>query len=103
MMCVLFFAPSSDITKDPGIPYLDKVVHGCLFFGFVFLWNIKFSTRLWQITMLAFIFGVCVEFVQEWMGYGRSFDLYDIVADSLGAVCGAIASFLTRKFILESN
>lgn len=98
LMCVLFFAPSSDMPKDPGLPGIDKVVHFALFFGFVFLWQVSRQARGLQIVLLAIGFGIGVEYMQEWMAIGRSFDLYDIVADSVGAVCGAIAVWQIRKY-----
>lgn len=91
--------PSSDLPKDPGVPGLDKVVHFGLFSGLVFLWQFRFPERTLWVCLIAIAFGIAVEFVQEWIGNGRSFDVYDIVADSLGAVSGwVVVQWFIKRF-----
>ncbi len=103
LMCGLFFAPSSDLPKDPGFPGLDKVVHFGLFAGFVFLWQYRVPSQKLLIGLFAILFGAGVEFIQEWMGNGRSFDGYDILADTLGATGGWLAVYLSERYFLKES
>jgi len=41
-----------------------------------------------QAMALCVSFGVLVELLQEWIAPGRSFSLADILADTVGSVCG---------------
>jgi hypothetical protein len=80
---------------------LDKVVHVGLFAMLVFLWclparwRVKDTDRLnsvygW-IAISFFAYGVIIEFVQRDLIPYRSFDLFDIVADTIGCFIGWIA------------
>jgi VanZ family protein len=76
-----------------GIKHLDKVVHICLFGGFVWLWfmskvnsektsvNTRILSRLFLISTL---YGIGMEFVQYFFT-DRDFDIWDIAADIIGA------------------
>ena len=103
--------PGRDI---PAIGWLDsihfdKVVHIGLFAILVFLFSFPFfgfklviSKRimyvLW-IMILASLFGLAIEFIQKYFVIGRTFDLLDWAADSLGAL---VAFFYCRYRIEKS-
>ncbi len=90
----------------PGIGF-DKIVHFCFYAGLntLFIATIiahKGAIKTKQIvatTLLAIVYGVAIEFIQQQVG--RDFDLYDIAANSLGAIIAAviIASFKIQKLI----
>lgn len=65
----------------------DKVVHFVLFFTFAFLLFLSAYTRknslIWIIPVAT---GVLIEIIQQLMGMGRTFDLLDITANTIGAV-----------------
>lgn len=89
-----------------GIPNLDKLVHMFLFGGFVWLWyfslkkNIKSPPSpniLKSIFLIAAFYGISMEFVQYFFT-ARSFDIWDIVADILGAgIAWGILSIWGKK------
>ncbi len=74
----------------------DKIVHFCFYFGFnaliiitLIAYKVK-SVKKWLIltTLIAILYGVAIEFIQKYVG--RDFDIYDIVANSIGAISAAI-------------
>jgi VanZ family protein len=76
-----------------GIKHLDKVVHICLFGGFVWLWfmsrlnsnkNTAGTGVLTRLFLISAFYGIAMEFVQYFFT-NRDFDIWDIVADTTGA------------------
>jgi VanZ family protein len=90
------------------IPNLDKLVHATLFGTFVFLWSIYFATRKEKnnqsdsryvlILIIACLFGYGTELMQKYIIPNRDYDVYDILADSIGAVLGFLIVRLTVKW-----
>ncbi len=73
----------------------DKIVHFCFYFGFnaiiiitLIAYKVK-SVKRWLIltTLIAILYGVAIEFIQKHVG--RDFDIYDIAANSIGAITAA--------------
>ena len=70
----------------------DKFVHFCIFSGLVFLWRSAFDYKMPNFSLVIFLgallYGYLVEVIQlNWVA-NRSFDLLDVVADSLGSLMG---------------
>ena len=97
------------LEESPSVPkisfqYKDKVVHFIFYFVFVYFWakslkNIRFNYLL-IILVLALILGITIEFLQENLTLHRTFDWYDILANSIGA----LASFTyVNKFCTIKN
>ena len=92
------------LDDSPNVPqftfqYKDKVVHFIFYFVFVYFWTKSLKNKdintLGLILFLALILGITIEFLQENFTYTRTFDWYDILANSIGAV----ASFMyVKKF-----
>ncbi len=113
IVLVLSCLPGKDIPNAGWLDkiYFDKWVHTGLFGGltFLFCWpfyNSDFSTRkkiTWfvKIAIAASIWGLTIEFIQRFYIAGRSFDLLDWAADSLGALIALW--FCTKKFIKTSS
>ena len=89
--------------------HFDKLVHIGLFAVLVFLFGFPFfgykvagSKRiiymLW-IMILASLFGLAIEFIQKYFVIGRTFDLLDWAADSLGA----LGAFFYCRFRIEKS
>ena len=84
--------PSPEV---PGIGF-DKIVHFCFYAGLntLLIATIiahKGAIKTKQIiatTLVAIAYGVAIEFIQQQVG--RDFDLYDIAANSIGAISTAI-------------
>jgi|SRR5690606_5867673 len=73
----------------------DKAIHFALFFIFTFLgFAAQVFYRNQRIWLYPFLFGLMIEILQHFIGWGRSFDIWDLVANSLGAFS---AYFLIRK------
>jgi VanZ family protein len=89
------------------IPYFDKMVHFAMYFIFtLFLMSGfsrqygKTSTKAYVVSfILAFILGVTIEFIQEKIG--RSYDIYDMTANTIGIIASLLL-FHTIRWILRN-
>ena len=86
------FTPGKDL-PDVEVPLLDKWTHLVLFGGFTFLWlcSRPISTTRSLVTMflIALALGSLIEVFQGLLTFlGRSMELMDAVADSLGGLLG---------------
>jgi len=94
IITLLFCLPGSAFPKDNWLTRIgfDKIVHICFFAALLFLWRNAFSEAHNNITILllfsSFLYGLLIEIIQSKWVPNRSFDAYDIVADSAGAVIG---------------
>jgi len=93
----LIFTISSFPLPPPKveIPFIDKFIHlveyGIL--GFLFYRALRASRLAKQVFILAIIFSILYALSDEIHQYfvpGREFDLWDIAADSLGAILVAV-------------
>lgn len=101
---ILLTIPGSSLPKSGlfGIPYLDKCVHVGIFTLLCILFALPFKRmaisvaqkRNWflTITISGICFGIAMEFVQKYWAINRSFELGDIVADSVGCILAFIFS-----------
>ena len=65
----------------------DKVIHFTLFFIFTILLSFtSYCTRKICLLGIPILFGITIEIFQYFMAMGRTFDLFDIVANSLGVL-----------------
>ena len=104
----LLCLPGSNIPKYPWLAqiYADKLVHFVLFFVLCFLFCHSFKISLqttverkkWFriILVCCIIYGTAMEFVQKFWIPNRSFEIGDIIVDSLGAFAAFLYS--VRKF-----
>ncbi|MDR1341152.1 MAG: VanZ family protein [Prevotellaceae bacterium] len=89
------------------IPYFDKIVHFMMYFIFALFLMSGFSRQYGKTSakayifsfILAFLFGVMIEFIQEKVG--RSYDVYDMIANTLGVIVSLLL-FNTVKWILRN-
>lgn len=86
------------------IPHLDKLAHIGLFGGLSLFWNLFLHYRngdgkktFLLVVVPVSIYGVAIEFFQLYFIPNRSFDVYDIVADVCGAICGYLATIILIK------
>ena len=87
----------------------DKTVHVGLFFVLVALWcwavaelKISYLSKFLSFIIVAqtwFFYGIAMEFVQEYLQNGRSYDVKDMIADGIGCGLALLASlpFIRRK------
>ncbi|HEX7457474.1 MAG TPA: VanZ family protein [Ginsengibacter sp.] len=112
LVLVLTCLPGNDLPKIGWLDkiYFDKWVHIGMFGGltFLFCWPFyksQFSNRqrlyyFIKITIAVSIWGLTIEFIQKFYVTGRSFDLLDWAADSLGAF---IAFLFCRKWFIKTS
>jgi len=100
----LLSIPGSDLPEESSfltIPYFDKWVHFGIFALFVVLWCWAVSLKksagnlvqkfIW-ITLAGILLGYLMELVQKYLVPNRDYDLWDVVADSAGAIAGLLFS-----------
>ncbi|WP_159473327.1 VanZ family protein [Dyadobacter sp. 3J3] len=79
--------PGKDIPDAP-VTGFDKLVHAGLFGGFTVLWLLVYPQKSVMVILAGIAYGVGIEFYQEIMPLDRTFDLFDIVADTIGVFLG---------------
>lgn len=108
---VLLALPGNNLPHNDifNIPYFDKYVHFIMFlmltslfsYPFCFINENEVVTNAWftRIAMWSIIYGVLMEFVQKYLVYGRSFDITDIVFDTIGSLVGfvIIRTYYSKK------
>ena len=103
---ILLILPGSDIPKADffDIVYFDKWVHIGMFGLLTILWCYPFllsglgTKRLFlKIALGVILYGISMEFVQKYFASERSFDMYDILADSTGAILAFILMRIRLK------
>lgn len=83
------------------IPYIDKLVHICMYLGLSFLagWSYDIGHRKMKFMYLlvggVFMYGVLMEILQRTMHNGRAFEFRDMLANLTGAIIGI---FIYRYF-----
>ncbi len=95
------------------IPNLDKLVHATLFGTFVFLWSVYLDaknekkinswSRSISVLFIACLYGVGTELMQKYFIPNRDYDIYDILADSIGAILGFLFVNLTIKWFKKDQ
>ena len=103
---VVTLTPGEQLPETPDVIGFDKLVHFSLFFILTFLWyrvgrehrkeklnKIKFITNY-----LVFGIGIAilVEYLQRFIP-GRSFDLWDMVANLLGGAVGTVCFYILYR------
>jgi glycopeptide antibiotics resistance protein len=113
IVIVLTCMPGDDVPKVGWLNmiYFDKWVHAGMFGGLTFLFCMPFYKSAFssaerlnyfiKIAISASIFGLAIEFIQRYFTTGRSFDLFDWAADSVGALIAFL--FCRKKFTKSSN
>ena len=89
----------------PDIPLFrgaDIIVHTCLYMGLTGLacWSMHAEIRhVWYYVIVLFSigWGVSMEYFQLVMHMGRSFDLYDIIGNSVGTLIGVLIYFMLAQ------
>lgn len=105
-----FKPPSTELSK---IPYFDKVVHLCMYFGMSgMLWleflrtHRKDAAPMWHgwvgALLCPILFSGCVELLQAYCTTYRGGDWLDFTANSTGAVLASlVAYYVIRPWILK--
>lgn len=93
---IIFYLCLDDAPNVPKLsfPFKDKVVHFIFYFVWVFTWSKSIrnsAIKLYVVILIgAILMGICIEFMQENCTMHRTFDYYDILANTLGALSAFI-------------
>jgi VanZ family protein len=109
-LTILLTLPGSALPQESwlnNITGLDKMIHIGLFAGLTFLWSgslikiKKISLPMQQlfvwVALGSSVYGIIMEYVQKYFIPNRSFDLWDIMADTIGSIAGLV--FATKVYI----
>ena len=114
---ILLTLPGNDLPHNSffDLPYFDKYVHFGMFFLLTFLFCFPFSKEsarsstthgvFYKIVFFVILYGILMEFVQKFFAIQRTFDVMDILFDSLGSVAGlfAIKQYTLQKIGPNEN
>ena len=104
---ILLVVPPINIAKEKrfDIIHIDKIVHALLFGVLVVVWGYwlkskyivfsKFLLALSATLFLSVFYGIVMEYIQ--LSVGRDFDVWDMLADGVGAAAGWIFLFLKER------
>ena len=108
IVLILMCLPGDELPETDWlhVNYFDKIMHVCVFsfLCFLFCWPFYKSgvskpernSYFIKIALSVSIWGLTTEFIQKYIAIGRSFDLLDWAADSIGVL---IAFLITKKFM----
>ncbi len=104
----LSLLPSNDFPDVSLFEGADKIIHTCMYLGLTCLacWSSHSeSNRLWYFLILLFSisWGIIMEIFQLTMHEGRSFDVYDIIGNSIGTLVGLTIYFLISRRVSNSQ
>ena len=114
---ILLTLPENDLPHSSlfDLPYFDKYVHLVMFFLLTTLFCFPFSTIktrrssitavFVRIALYVILYGIIMEFVQKFFTSTRSFDVVDILFDSVGSLSGllAIRQYASKKIGPNEN
>jgi len=112
LVAFLSLLPTNDFPQLPLFPGADKIVHICMYLGLAVLacWSMHAEIkRQWYFAVVFFAigWGTMMEIFQFLMHMGRSFEFYDILANSIGALIGVsiymILVQLNKQIIQKSR
>ena len=95
---VAFLYPSVKLPQT-SIPVPDKFIHALIHGVLSFIWlYYSFSADKYHISnrivfvvlVICFFYGVTIEASQHWFTLSRQFDLFDILANSVGSLIGLL-------------
>lgn len=100
------FASLAPVEHLPVIDFSfsDKALHAAMYFFMLIAWVLALKNyrnlKIVEIAALVFCFGTVIEVLQGVLPFGRSFDLFDVLANVTGIFIGMVirnkASFFKR-------
>jgi VanZ family protein len=105
LVTVAFLYPFKVTTTINFIP-IDKLIHVLIYLSLSFLW-ISYSNRVANykktvtimIMLLCFFYGIIIEVIQELFIPLRKADLFDVSANMIGAILGALLFWSVKNRI----
>ncbi len=89
LVCVASLAPA--MPPPPGL-HGDKIEHFIAYGSLTYWWGMLYPERAqrWLACLLFILMGIALEFAQGATGY-RTFDVFDMAANTVGALLGRMA------------
>ena len=76
----------------------DKIVHVLFYFFFTFFWSKAYKNKkVFLIMLSAVVYGIVIEVLQTTITVTREADLYDMLANSLGAFLAMLVLGFSNK------
>lgn len=108
----LVYVSLINLAETPMQPlvFSDKIMHMGAYFGLVLLWlfyftfnfkNKDFRKVISVICASAIIFGIFIEVLQDVLTNYRELDIYDIVANSVGALLASILVWHLKESLIR--
>ncbi|HLF53322.1 VanZ family protein [Flavobacterium sp.] len=97
-----------NVVPQVSLQNADKYVHFTFHFVFTWLWFLYFSHEkiessnaktILAVFLLSFIYGISVEIMQGFFTIARKADIYDVLANTTGAVMAVISIRLYQKYM----
>lgn len=109
VLIIYFSFKTPSATPKIDFIFADKLVHFSFYFGFVFLWygyfyfkNKTSAKNRVELVIVAIIMGGLIEFGQGCFTTNRQADVYDALANTIGAISGIlIADIIFKKSYLK--
>lgn len=97
-------------TVSVSILGYDKFLHALLYFGLVLVWLIYFNNaqklsikNSFFILFGSLLYGICIEFLQGTLTTDRTADFFDVLANTIGIVLGALFFKFIKPLLNKSN
>lgn len=107
LILIVILIPGSDV-PSVGIPNIDKAIH-CGMFGVLTLcfyseyyWNKKGLPKFLMTWLILELFAWSTEIMQRFVA-GRSYDLKDLLADSIGILLASSISMILKKHYIDKK
>lgn len=101
---------STENLPEVNVFKFDKFGHFAFHFGLTFLWFLFLKTTyktenkfaLSKAFLFSFFFGILIEICQGLFTETRQSDIYDVIANSLGALTAVVIIFIGNKWLPNS-
>ena len=93
---------SSSAIPKVNLLWNDKIVHFLFYFFFVVFWSIALQKNFYlkkysfTVVFFAIVYGIIIEVLQGVLTTTREPDLYDVFANSLGAIIGYFGFYCVK-------
>lgn len=100
---VIVWLSVAPTTALPSVTLWDKFEHAGAYFGLALLGSWAFPGRVWRLAIGLFLLGVGVEIAQATMGWGRTGDPLDALANTVGVALGmGLARLIGERLMVKS-
>lgn len=104
ILCLVNFSKMPSV----GISGADKYVHATFHFVFVILWFLalyqkqKLKNTLLKVLLFSIAFGILIELLQAILTKTRTADIFDVLANTAGAIIAVLALYWYCKPLKEN-